>query len=217
MFLQTIWGCSLSLPYHFKYVNLRFLLCILRYIFLYFWSKHMCSNKSWTLTARLNVNRFSYERRCDRDKKEIQLTWSHLKRITLYGFGPPFSNVVSSFFYWSSTQICQETCNCLKRKFITCHSIILPGIRSHSGYFSFSFNSFLNFGQIIVDTNTSTGGFRGARGARAPLWASKFFRFHAVFRKFWQNCVFTPPPSRGFTPPPRENPGFSTDSVFFQS
>ena len=44
------------------------------------------------------------------------------------------------------------------------------------------------------------------RDARPP-WASKFFRFHAVFGKIWR--VHAPP--GGFTPPPRENPGSATD------
>ena len=43
------------------------------------------------------------------------------------------------------------------------------------------------------------------RDARPP-WASKFFRFHAVFGKIWR--VHAPP--GGFTPPPRENPGSAT-------
>ena len=51
------------------------------------------------------------------------------------------------------------------------------------------------------------GGSRGGvRDARPPPWASKFFRFHAVFGKIWR--VHAPP--GGFTPPPRENPGSAT-------
>ena len=46
----------------------------------------------------------------------------------------------------------------------------------------------------------------GAWGTHAPPWASKFFRFHAVFGKIWR--VHAPP--GGFTPPPRENPGSAT-------
>ena len=38
----------------------------------------------------------------------------------------------------------------------------------------------------------------GAWGTHAPPWASKFFRFHAVFGKIWR--VHAPP--GGFTPPP---------------
>ena len=38
--------------------------------------------------------------------------------------------------------------------------------------------------------------------------ASKFFRLHAFYGKFWQSCVFTP--TGGFTPPPRGNPGSTT-------
>ena len=34
------------------------------------------------------------------------------------------------------------------------------------------------------------GGVRDARPP--PPWASKFFQFHAVFGRIWQNCVFTP-------------------------
>ena len=39
---------------------------------------------------------------------------------------------------------------------------------------------------------------------------SKFMRFHAVFGKFWQNRMLTPP--RGLVPPPQGNPGFATDN-----
>ena len=43
------------------------------------------------------------------------------------------------------------------------------------------------------------GGSRGGREGRTPPpWASKFFRFHAVFGKIWR--VHAPP--GGFTPPP---------------
>ena len=48
----------------------------------------------------------------------------------------------------------------------------------------------------------SRGGVRDAR----PPWASKFFRFHAVFGKIWRVHA----PTGGFTPPPRENPGSAT-------
>ena len=42
------------------------------------------------------------------------------------------------------------------------------------------------------------GGSRGGREGRTPPpWASKFFRFHAVFGKIWR--VHAPP--GGFTPP----------------
>ena len=48
--------------------------------------------------------------------------------------------------------------------------------------------------------NSCSGGFRGG-GARAP----KFFRFHAVFGKIWQNRMLVPPPPWGVgAPPPGE-------------
>ena len=37
----------------------------------------------------------------------------------------------------------------------------------------------------------------------APQW-SKFFQFHAVFGKIWQNRMLAPP--RELAPPPRGNP-----------
>ena len=52
----------------------------------------------------------------------------------------------------------------------------------------------------------SIGGSRGGVRDARPPWASKFFRFHAVFGKIWR--VHAPP--GGFTPPPRENPGSAT-------
>ena len=42
------------------------------------------------------------------------------------------------------------------------------------------------------------------REARVPPWASKFFRFHAVFRKIWQNRMLAPPGE--LVPPPQGNP-----------
>ena len=45
----------------------------------------------------------------------------------------------------------------------------------------------------------------GAPGARPP-YGPKFSRFHAVFRKIWQNRMLAPPP-RGLAPPPTGNPG----------
>ena len=47
-------------------------------------------------------------------------------------------------------------------------------------------------------------------GGRTPLWASKFFRFHAVFERIWQNRVFmpTPPP-----PLPAPTPGGFTSHL----
>ena len=38
---------------------------------------------------------------------------------------------------------------------------------------------------------------------------SKFFQFHAVFGKIWQNRMLAPPP-RELAPPPRGNPGSAT-------
>ena len=60
------------------------------------------------------------------------------------------------------------------------------------------------FDQTIGSLADLGGG--GVRDARPP-WASKFFRFHAVFGKIWR--VHAPP--GGFTPPPRENPGSATE------
>ena len=61
--------------------------------------------------------------------------------------------------------------------------------------------------QVLPVSLADLGG--GVRDARPP-WASKFFRFHAVFRKIWR--VHAPP--GGFTPPPRENPGSATEFVY---
>ena len=46
------------------------------------------------------------------------------------------------------------------------------------------------------------------RMALADLSGVKVFRFHAVFGKFWQNCVFVPPTE--LAPKPRRNPGSAT-------
>ena len=53
-----------------------------------------------------------------------------------------------------------------------------------------------------------SGGSKG--GARdAHPWGSKFFQFHAVFGKIWQNRMLAPPPEE-LAPPPRGNPGSAT-------
>ena len=83
------------------------------------------------------------------------------------------------------------------------------------GTVSFPFISSINVTWMMVcvclchrmNTNHYTlADLGGAWGTHAPPWASKFFRFHAVFGKIWR--VHAPP--GGFTPPPRENPGSAT-------
>ena len=54
--------------------------------------------------------------------------------------------------------------------------------------------------------NYHIGGSRGGVRDARPPWASKFFRFHAVFGKIWR--VHTPP--WRVHAPPRENPGSAT-------
>ena len=49
------------------------------------------------------------------------------------------------------------------------------------------------------------------RGARGAPPGSKFFQFHAVFGKFWQNRMLAPSPGE-LAPPPRGNPGSTTDN-----
>ena len=69
-----------------------------------------------------------------------------------------------------------------------------------------------HFYRLQTKFGASIGGSRGGREGRTPPpWASKFFRFHAVFGKIWR--VHAPP--GGFTPPPRENPGSATGKVIF--
>ena len=55
----------------------------------------------------------------------------------------------------------------------------------------------------FVQALQNSGGSKGGREGRTPPpSASKFFQFHAVFGRIWQNCVFTPPPLEGSRPPP---------------
>ena len=42
-------------------------------------------------------------------------------------------------------------------------------------------------------SHRSGGSKGGARGTRAPSWGPKFFQFHAVFGKIWQNRMLAPP------------------------
>ena len=60
---------------------------------------------------------------------------------------------------------------------------------------------------INVFDLVNSGGSKGARGTRTP-WRSKFFQIHAVFGKFWQNRMLSPPWRVGA--PPRGNPGSTT-------
>ena len=53
-----------------------------------------------------------------------------------------------------------------------------------------------------------SGGCKGGRGTRAPSWGSKFFQFHAVLKKNFQNCILAPPGE--LAPPPWGNPGSAT-------
>ena len=59
-----------------------------------------------------------------------------------------------------------------------------------------------------------SGGSKGGRKVRTPPpRASKFFQFHAVFGRIYQNCVFTPPPGRVHAPT-WGNPGSVTAFPF---
>ena len=57
----------------------------------------------------------------------------------------------------------------------------------------------------------AVAGLRGAPRSRPP-WGSKFFQFHAVFGKIWQNRMLAPP-SGELAPLSRGNPGSATDGV----
>ena len=48
---------------------------------------------------------------------------------------------------------------------------------------------------VLACTVISGGSKGGRRGRAPPPWGSKFFRFHAVFGKFWQNRMLAPPGS----------------------
>ena len=41
----------------------------------------------------------------------------------------------------------------------------------------------------VLSSGRSKGGYEG----RMPPWGSQIFQFHAVFGKFWQNCMLAPP------------------------
>ena len=52
----------------------------------------------------------------------------------------------------------------------------------------------LRFNPVNYATNIPSGGSKGGREERSsPPRGSKFFQFHAVFGKFWQNRMLTPP------------------------
>ena len=75
--------------------------------------------------------------------------------------------------------------------------------RSHVGLFAR-----ITVGGIIPSQEQAcqktVADLRGTQGTRPPR--SKFFQFHAVFGKFWQNHMLAPPP--------RGNPGSAADRVF---
>ena len=57
----------------------------------------------------------------------------------------------------------------------------------------------------MANTKVNSGGSKG----------SKFFQFHAVFGKVWQNRMLASPP-RQLAPPPRGNPGSATGKDRFR-
>ena len=62
-----------------------------------------------------------------------------------------------------------------------------------------------NYTEDAVDRKQSVGD-------QSPPPGSKFFEFHAVSGKIWQNRMLAPPPGQ-LAPLPRGNPGSATDSV----
>ena len=53
------------------------------------------------------------------------------------------------------------------------------------------------------------GGYKEGYEGCVPTSGSKFFQFHVVFGKVWQNRILAPP--GGLVPPPRGNPGSPTE------
>ena len=64
--------------------------------------------------------------------------------------------------------------------------------------------SSLGYNSFVVHTESVYSG--GSKGVRGMSPGSKFFQFHAVLGKFWQNHILVPPP--------RGNPGFATGIQF---
>ena len=77
-----------------------------------------------------------------------------------------------------------------------------------AGFFSHS------LGIVLVESikPLSLADLRGGHEGCAPP-GSKFFQFHAVSGKIWQNHMLAPPLPGGLAPPPRRNPGSATGSV----
>ena len=67
----------------------------------------------------------------------------------------------------------------------------------------------INYKATEYQVSVAVADLRGARGTRPPR-GSKFFQFHSVFGKIWQNRMLAPPGE--LAPPPRGNPGSATDS-----
>ena len=59
-----------------------------------------------------------------------------------------------------------------------------------------------------MSLHRSVADLRGGSREPRPPWGSKFFQFHAVFGKIWQNRMLAPPGE--LAPPPRGNPGSAT-------
>ena len=64
----------------------------------------------------------------------------------------------------------------------------------------------MKYQAILLKSFLSVTDLRGARGT--PPRMSKFFQFHAVFRKIWQNRMLAPPGE--LVPPPWGNLGSAT-------
>ena len=52
--------------------------------------------------------------------------------------------------------------------------------------------------QVRVRVDVNSGGSKGGASLAPP--GSKFFQFHAVFGKFWQNRMLAPPTPVGWRP-----------------
>ena len=62
-------------------------------------------------------------------------------------------------------------------------------------------------------TSRAVADLRGSTRDAPPPPGSKFFQFHAVFGKCWQNRMLAPPPPGELVPPPWGNPGSATGEV----
>ena len=123
--------------------------------------------------------------------------WSRQPAIWALPQSPSRGLVISVHLTWSTTS-CQTTCTVSERSSIKGTCQCKPTWSSFITLWQLP--TLFNYEKSRMHRQKAVADLRGVQGKRTP-WGSKFFKFHAVFGKIWQNCMLAPHLAEILDPP----------------